>query len=166
MDRIAGLVEAAVTSAGCEVWDFALSGPPGRRLLRVFIDAPGGVDLERCTRVSRTLRPMLDASPDLAEVDLEVSSPGAERPLRGMDDYRRNVGARVNLRFRSGGGTADDTDDAETVVEGTLAQVDDSELVVLASGDRAVAVPVAAVVAARLAVDFGGDRPRPSRKKR
>ena len=107
----------------------SVGGAPGHRLLRVYIDAPGGVDIERCTRVSRTLRPMLDAAPDLADVDLEVSSPGAERRLRGMDDYRRYTGSRVNVRFRSGGLPGEGG--AETVVEGRLSQVDDRELTVV-----------------------------------
>jgi ribosome maturation factor RimP len=161
------LVEPAVTSMGCELWDVSLAGPPGRRLLRVYIDAPGGVDIERCTRVSRTLRPMLDASHDLADVDLEVSSPGAERRLRDIDDYRRFIGSRVNLRFRSGGPADPAGHGAETVVEGLLTQVGDSELVVLARDDRRVEVPVAALIEGRLAVDFGGDdRPHRGRVRR
>ncbi|MDQ6919774.1 MAG: ribosome maturation factor RimP [Candidatus Dormibacteraeota bacterium] len=160
---IKSLVEPVVASQGCELWHMSISGPHGRRLLRVFIDAPGGVDLERCSRVSRTLRPMLDASPDLADVDLEVSSPGAERPLRGMDDYRRHTGSRVNLRFRP----APEGEDggAEVVVEGVLQQVDDRELTVMARGDRPVVVPVESIIEARLAVDFGGDD-RPPRNRR
>jgi ribosome maturation factor RimP len=163
---IKSLVEPAVTSMGCELWDMALTGQKGRRLLRVFIDAPGGVDLERCSRVSRTLRPMLDAAPDLADVDLEVSSPGAERRLRGMEDYRRYTGSRVNLRYRPA--PEDEAAGAESVVEGQLQQVDDRELTVLARGDRAVAVPIEALIEARLAVDFGGDdrpRARPGRRR-
>jgi ribosome maturation factor RimP len=157
------LVEAAVTSVGCELWEMSLGGAPGRRLLRVYIDAPGGVDIERCSRVSRTLRPMLDAAPELADVDLEVSSPGAERRLRGMDDYRRYAGSRVNLRFRSGGPAGEGG--AETVVEGRLSQVDDHNLTVVTRGDREVEVPVEALTEARLAVDFGGDD-RPHRGSR
>jgi ribosome maturation factor RimP len=157
-------VEPAVTAVGCELWDMSISGPAERRLLRVFIDAPGGVDLERCSRVSRTLRPMLDAAPDLADVDLEVSSPGAERRLRGMDDYRRFVGSRVNLRFRPA--PEGEEAGAESVVEGLLQQADDRQLTVTARGDRAIAIPLDAVIAARLAVDFGGDdRPHPRRAK-
>ncbi|MEA2645423.1 MAG: ribosome maturation factor RimP [Chloroflexota bacterium] len=160
-EKIRDLVEPAVITTGCELWDVALSGPRGRRRLLVSIDAPGGVDIERCSRVARTLRPVLDAAPDYADVELEVSSPGAERRLRGMDDYRRFIGERVNVRFRSDA----EADGAETVVEGLLGAVDDDSLTVLARDDRAVAVPLRSLVAARLAVDFGGDD-RPHRRPR
>src|SRR6202022_4917139 len=92
-DAVRRQEEQTGNSVGCELWDLSLAGPPGRRLLRVYIDAPGGVDLERCVRVSRTLRPVLDdTSVGLGDVDLEVSSPGAERPPRGMKNYPRPLG--------------------------------------------------------------------------
>lgn len=160
LDPVRSLVEPAVSSVGCALWDLSLAGPPGRRLLRVYIDAPGGVDLERCVRVSRTLRPVLDqASLGLSDVDLEVSSPGAERRLRGVDDYLRSIGARVNTRFRHG--------DAEGVVEGTLVQVTDEALLVARRDGLATEVPLADLREARLAVEFGGDdRPHRQRGRR
>lgn len=159
-DLVRSLVEPAVNSAGCELWDMSLTGPPGRRLLRVYIDAPGGVDLERCARVSRTLRPVLDeASVGLGDTDLEVSSPGAERHLRGVDDYLRSIGERVNARFRHG--------DGEGVVEGMLMQVTDEALLVAGRDGQATEVPLADLRAARLAVEFGGDdRPHHRRGRR
>jgi ribosome maturation factor RimP len=158
LEPVRSLVGPAVSSVGCELWDLSLAGPPGRRLLRVYIDAPGGVDLERCARVSRTLRPMLDeASLGLSDVDLEVSSPGAERPLRGPDDYLRSIGERVNARFRHG--------DGEGVVEGTLMQVTDDALLVAGRDGLATEVPLADLRQARLAVEFGGDD-RPHRRGR
>ena len=160
LDEVRSLVEPAVSSVGCELWDLNLAGPPGRRLLRVYIDAPGGVDLERCVRVSRTLRPVLDdTSVGLGDVDLEVSSPGAERRLRGMDDYLRAIGERVNARFRHG--------DGEGVIEGTLMQVTDEALMVAGRDGQPTEVPLADLREARLAVEFGGDdRPHRQRGRR
>jgi ribosome maturation factor RimP len=150
LDHVRGLVEPAVIAAGCELWDVSLGGTPEHRFLRVYIDAPGGVDIDRCTRVSRTLRPVLDEpGVGFSDVDLEVSSPGAERRLRGLDDYLRFIGNRVNVRFRHG--------DGEGVVEGPLMQVTDEALMVAGVDGRASEVPLGDVLEARLAVDFGGD---------
>ncbi|GAC1324628.1 MAG: ribosome maturation factor RimP [Thermoleophilaceae bacterium] len=60
--------------------------------LRVFIDRPGGVDLELCERVTNHLRDLL------AETGLEVSSPGPERPLTKPDHFRRYLGRRARVR--------------------------------------------------------------------
>ena len=81
--------------------------------------------------------------------NLEVSSPGAERPLRSHGDYERFNGKRVNIRYRSG--------DADTVVEGQLVAVDGAGIAVQALGARGRAPVVlhiawSDVVAGRLAV--------------
>ncbi|HEY8739558.1 MAG TPA: ribosome maturation factor RimP [Candidatus Dormibacteraeota bacterium] len=148
-ERVRELVETAVLGSDCELWDLKLVGTPPRQALKVFIDAPGGVDIERCMRVSRALRPALDeAGGGLERLDLEVSSPGAERPLRNLDDYRRYLGERVNVRFRQEG--------SETAVEGTLSAVEGDFVTVTGARDVQTRVPLAQVVAARLAVAFGG----------
>ena len=147
------LVDAAVESSGCELWDMRLVGTPPHQVLKVFIEAPGGVDIETCMRVSRALRPALDeAGAGLENVDLEVSSPGAERRLRHLDDYRRFLGQRVNIRFRHTGENAD----SESVVEGTLSAVEDTAVTVTGAGEETTRVPLEQVVMGRLAVAFGG----------
>lgn len=148
-ETVRALVQSAVSSSGCELWEIRLSGPRGRQMLRVFVEAAGGVDIERCMRISRTLRPALDeAGEGLDRLDLEISSPGAERRLRDLDDYRRFLGQRVNVRFRQEG--------SETAVEGTLSQVEDDAVTVVGARDEHTRVPLEQVVEGRLAVAFGG----------
>ena len=150
---LAALVEDAVASSGAELWEMRLVGTSPHQVLKVFIEAADGVDIELCMRVSRILRPALDeAGGGLQNVDLEVSSPGAERRLRDLEDYRRFIGSRVNLRFRHGQGEAA----TESVVEGTLAAVGADSVTV--TGDRAeqTEVPLGQLVQGRLAVSFGG----------
>src|SRR5436190_23095035 len=66
---------------------------PSPGLLRVTIDRPdGSVDLDLCQRVSRELTPLRE------RFALEVSSPGAERPLVTAEHYRRAVGSRIAVR--------------------------------------------------------------------
>ena len=63
--------------------------------MRLFIDRPGGVDLELCERVTNHLRDVL------LETGLEVSSPGPERPLTKPDHFRRYIGRRARVRTRA-----------------------------------------------------------------
>jgi ribosome maturation factor RimP len=148
-ETVRELVESTVLASGCELWEFNLSGTPPRQLLRVFVEAPGGTAIEDCMRISRALRPLLDDAPGgLDQLDLEVSSPGAERRLRGPEDYRRFVGERVNVRFKQA--------DSMSVVEGIMAAVDDATMTVVGARDEHTAVPLEQLVQARLAVDFGG----------
>lgn len=64
--------------------------------LRVYIDKDGGVDLTDCSHVSEKLSEILDKEdPIKAAYMLEVSSPGAERPLKSKDDFRRYVNENI-----------------------------------------------------------------------
>jgi ribosome maturation factor RimP len=102
-DELRPLVERVVESMGLELVELVLKGPRGKQTLRVDIDRAGlpGVGLEDCRRVSRTLSDALDeADPVPTKYVLEVSSPGADRPIRTTDDIRRNTGRRVAVEAK------------------------------------------------------------------
>src|SRR5205823_7427839 len=82
---------------------------------------PEGVTLADCERVSKSLSALLDqADPLPTRYDLEVSFPGAERPPRNLEEYRRFIGKRSNVRYRVG--------DSERVAEGRLTAVSDDAI--------------------------------------
>ena len=86
-------IETRLASAEPEVELLAVE-KVGRERLRLFIDRPGGVDLELCERVTGHLRDLL------IDYGLEVSSPGPQRPLTKPDHFRRFVGRRARVRLR------------------------------------------------------------------
>jgi len=145
------LLEPTINHMGYELYALEQSGQSGRTL-RVSIDHSEPISIEDCERVSRVAGPLLDHSHLIdGPYDLEVSSPGAERPLRSHADYERFNGKRVNIRYRSG--------PTETVIEGQLAAVDAAGIAVSAPGVRGrapVIVHIAwdDVVAGRLAVSI------------
>lgn len=68
--------------------------------LRVFIDKEGGIDIEECAYVSELLSEKLDScdpDPIPQAYFLEVSSPGAERPLKKESDYERALGEFIHV---------------------------------------------------------------------
>jgi ribosome maturation factor RimP len=70
------------------------------RLIRIFIDKPGGVDIDDCGQVSRHVSRML-AVENVDYDRLEVSSPGLDRVLRKRVDFARFAGERVHIRLRT-----------------------------------------------------------------
>ena len=68
-------------------------------VLRVFVDRPGGVTIDHCQELSRTIEPLLDVE-DFIEpaYNLEVSSPGVDRPLRKAADFERFAGQRAHVK--------------------------------------------------------------------
>jgi ribosome maturation factor RimP len=143
------LLEPTLNHMGYELYAIDQSGQSGRTL-RISIDHSQPITIQDCERVSRVVGPLLDRSNLISgPYDLEVSSPGAERPLRGHPDYERFNGKRVNIRYRSG--------EAEAIVEGQLVAVDVAGIAVQAPGARGrapvvVHIPWEDVVAGRLAV--------------
>ncbi len=152
--RIRELVQPSLGQVGVELFDLELAGAGGTRILRVLIDRDGGVTLDDCERASRTVAAVLDAyDPIETAYHLEVSSPGAERSLRDLDDWRRHIGRLVNVRFGADAGE----DASETVVEGRLLSVDEDAVEVMVRERRrevAARIPVSTIRAGRLAVEF------------
>lgn len=94
------LLEPAVAGMGCELVGVVYRGNPKHALLRLYIDKPGGVDLDDCTRVSRHVSGVLDVEDPISQqYTLEVSSPGLDRPIFRVDDYERFAGEKVRLRL-------------------------------------------------------------------
>jgi len=87
-----------VAGLGYELVDVQASN--GGRMLRLFIDKPGGITVEDCATVSRHLTRLL-AVEGVDYERLEVSSPGLDRPLRKGSDFARFAGHRAEVRMRT-----------------------------------------------------------------
>ncbi|MGH9392788.1 MAG: ribosome maturation factor RimP [Terriglobales bacterium] len=102
--RLQDLVASVVASTGLELVQLELRGEGRGRLLRVFLDQPGGVGLEHCERASRALSAALDEVEGAAVLPgpytLEVSSPGLDRMLVKHSDFERFAGQRVRIKVR------------------------------------------------------------------
>jgi ribosome maturation factor RimP len=92
------LVEPVVAGMGYELVD--LQAANGGRLLRLFIDKPGGIGLEDCASVSRQLSRVFEVE-GVDYERMEVSSPGLDRPLKKAADFARFAGQRAEVRMRT-----------------------------------------------------------------
>jgi ribosome maturation factor RimP len=125
---IRALLEPTLEHMGYDLYALEQSGQAGRTL-RISIDRIEPITIADCERVSKVIGPLLDnANLIPGPYDLEVSSPGAERPLRRKEDYERFNGKRVNVRYRTG--------ETDAVVEGQLVAVDAAGIAVQAKGLR------------------------------
>jgi len=92
------LLEQAVTQLGYEMVDLEISNRG--KLLRLFIDKPGGVNIDDCAMVSEQVSNLLAVEHDIDYDRLEVSSPGLDRVLKKPADFERFCGSRVTLKVR------------------------------------------------------------------
>jgi ribosome maturation factor RimP len=107
-ERIVGLLEPAVAAMGMDLEDVKITAAGRRRLLRIVVDADGGVSLDDMALVSRELSATLDRAAAMGEASytLEVSSPGVDRPLTEPKHWRRAVGRVVSAPLQSQPGTS------------------------------------------------------------
>ena len=96
------LLEPGVSAMGFELVDVEVAGSRHNPTLRVYIDSPGGVNVDDCASVSRQLSALLDIEDPLpGHYTLEVSSPGLDRPLVKPEDFRRFVGETIKVKLQA-----------------------------------------------------------------
>ena len=155
-DRLWSEIEAFLAVEGVELDDLDLRGGGRGRILKVIVDAEGGLGLDRIADLARGLSRMLDED-DLitGPYSLEVTSPGLERPLRRPSQYRKSVGREVVVK--TGAEVA-----GETSHRGVLDGVGEAD-VTLRVGDEARLIPFDAISGART-VFLWERTPKPGRK--
>lgn len=149
--RTAELLQPILEKRGLSLYEveYVKEGPDW--FLRVFIDKPGGIDIEECGEVSLELSDILDEE-DLIQgaYMLEVSSPGVERPLRSLDEVKEHVNQHIHVSLYA-------HIDGEKEYEGLLTEVQDQTLLInyrVLSREKQIEIPYDKVAKARLAVAF------------
>lgn len=121
--RVRTVIEPVVVAAGFDLEDVSLTRAGRRFVVRVLVDADGGISLDGVAVVSREISTALDAADETGgevlpgEYQLEVSSPGVDRPLTLPRHWRRNVGRLVAVTV------------AGKTVTGRLSSADDDGIV-------------------------------------
>lgn len=154
------LAERLAADHGVVLWDAAFRREAGRETLLVSVDREGGVDAGTLSRLAEDLSRELDeadAVPGDRRYVLEVSSPGAERRLKGPDQFRVCRGRTVRVSLRDG----------RPPLEGLIVDVADDAVTVEVGSDP-VTIPFDDIAHARLFVVTTAEPPkgRPSNEKR
>jgi ribosome maturation factor RimP len=152
---VRAIAERVARDRGLEIWDVQSRREAGGYVVRVFLDRPGpartpeeSVSIEDCAEVSRELSTILDVEDPLpAAYTLEVSSPGLDRPLRGLDDYRRFAGRLAKV-------VVAEPVDNQKAFEGRLQGVEGDVVLLEGARGRVHRLPLALITRARLEVEF------------
>ncbi|HEX9716937.1 MAG TPA: ribosome maturation factor RimP [Actinomycetota bacterium] len=147
------LVRPVVESAGLELWEVTFRKEAGRMMLRVTVDRDGGIDVDTISEMSERLSRRLDLEDfGRGRYQLEVSSPGLERPLRQPRHFQRSVGEQVKVK------TVEPVAGSK-IHAGALVSAD-AEAIVIATDGGELRVPYANVASARTVFEWGSDRSR------
>ncbi|MFF1969017.1 ribosome maturation factor RimP [Streptomyces sp. NPDC058232] len=104
-ERLRGLLEPLVSAKELDLEEIEVSRAGRRRVLRIIVDSDEGVELDACAELSRAISERLDETDAMGEDEyvLEVSSPGADRPLTEHRHYVRATGRLVKLQLTTEG---------------------------------------------------------------
>ncbi|GBC63927.1 ribosome maturation factor RimP [Desulfonema ishimotonii] len=148
-DRVRNLAEPLCETDGLELVHVEYQQEARGRIMRIYIDRPGGVTLDNCVSVSRQMGDILDVSMDLREAyHLEVSSPGPDRPLARESDFIKFQGHMAEIRTIT-------PISGKKKFKGPLADVSDGRIGIIVEG-QTVQVPFQEISRARL-VNYNGE---------
>ncbi|MBL4904095.1 MAG: ribosome maturation factor RimP [Desulfocapsa sp.] len=101
IEKVQEFVDSLLPSMDLELIEIQYKPEGEGWVLRLFLDGPDGIGLEQCTKVSRELSFFLDVEDLIPHAfNLEVSSPGIERPLRNEADFKRFAGKKARIKLR------------------------------------------------------------------
>jgi ribosome maturation factor RimP len=141
------LFEPEVAAIGYELLGIELNQNGHSSVLRVYIDKEVGIGVDDCALVSHQLSGLLDVEDPIAgNYDLEVSSPGLDRPLFTIEQYKKFIGETVKLKLY-------EKQNGRKNFIGILNSVDEEEIVI-SSEDEEYSLPFRLIERARLVPQF------------
>lgn len=146
--KLTQLLTQVVTGLGYELvgveWDSSTRG----RVLRIYIDVEGGISVDDCERVSSQVSALLDVEDPISGAYLlEVSSPGLDRPLFTLDQYRRFINHKVQIRLKLPVA-------GQRRFKGVIARIEGDRVVISREDGYEIAVPFENIDKARLIPDY------------
>jgi ribosome maturation factor RimP len=95
------LIAPVAQALGVDLWGVEYLSHGKQTVVRVYIDSPNGIEVDDCAKVSRQISSVFDVEdPIMGEYNLEVSSPGMDRPLFKLEHYSAYIGEQVKIRLR------------------------------------------------------------------
>ena len=143
IDQIFELVEPICRYDGIELVHVEFQGEPGGKILRLYIDKPGGVTLDDCVQLSRSMGDLLDVNlENIGPYRLEVTSPGPNRPVSKANDFERFKGRQIKLKTIR-------PQDGRRNFSGVLMGITDGN-VKLSIDEQVIAIPFESILKANL----------------
>lgn len=126
------------------VVDIEIKGSGNRPVINIYLDnEEGGVDVDECAKISNELSVVLEAHELVGEnYVLNVSSPGLDRPLKDIRQYRKNVGRKVSVSYNS--------EEGPKTIPGTFTKFNDEVLTVEKENGEPVEIPYSEVTHAKV----------------
>ena len=139
---VADLLSPVLADEGIELVDVEYQ--VDTQTLKLLIHKPGGIGVQDCQQVSRIANPILDVHDVILDsYNLEVASPGLNRPLISEADFRRNLGQKVQVEVSTVAGKL-------SQINGTLNQVSQGKIFLTLLSGKTVQIAISDVIQAQI----------------
>jgi ribosome maturation factor RimP len=151
--QVTEIAQPLLTSLGLEMVEIEYKREGRQLVLRLYIDKEGGISLDDCADVSRELSQILDVEDVIpGNYNLEVSSPGLNRPLKSDADYEKFQGRLVKVRtFEL---IPDDEGNKRKTFLGKLVGLENGMVKLVLNEGQGASIPLAKVAKANLEFEF------------
>jgi ribosome maturation factor RimP len=150
-ERVRAIARGATEAEGIELVHVEIAGTKRDSVVRVFIDKPGGVTLDDCSNISRAMEEVLDVEDVIpSRYVLEVSSPGIERQLYSIDDYKKFEGQLVKVKTKT-------AIDSQKTFVGTLRETDGTTITVDEKVKGIIKIELSDIEKANLKIDLSSE---------
>lgn len=140
--------ESLAVEMGYELVDVEFIKEGSSHFLRVYLDKPGGINLDDCQKMSQLLSDKLDEEDPISiPYYLEVSSPGLDRPLKTDNDLKRNLGKEIEIKLYEALGD-------RKIIEGVLEDYKDEEIIIKTETGKNMNIPREIIALIKLVVKF------------
>ncbi len=142
--KLIDLLKPVVEALGFEFWGLDYQSQGKESVLCIYIDSENGINVDDCATVSRQVSGVLDVEdPITSEYNLEVSSPGMDRPLFTLEQFNRYVGEFVDVKLRY-------AFEGRRKFKGKLVAIEDGEDIVVQVDSHEYLLPIDAIDKANL----------------
>jgi ribosome maturation factor RimP len=145
-EELTRILKESAIAHNADLVDYELKGKGDQTVLRVFIDKSGGVDLDTCTKISRSIADLLDRNDLFTDnYRLEVSSPGLDRPLKEKSDYARQLERLLKVTYSQ--------EDKDITITGRLQNVTEDCIYLLVE-EQPIRLPFQRIKKAKVEIEF------------
>lgn len=168
--KLEALADEVSQREGCRLYDIEFTSRKGQRILRIYIDAvESGVSIDQCADVSKGLSLLLDVE-DLVpggNYELEVSSPGIERPLRLPWHFQKAIGEKIKLKTTKELIPANRPLKNKEVIKSLLGKIKEvnEEKIILETENDIWEIPYDVIHKANIVFEFAGNNKNEKRGK-
>lgn len=149
-EKILEIIKEDIEKEGFEIVEIKTFRLRGKTNIRVFIDKPGGITLSDLEKATDIISFLLDGNamhPHFTDYEIEVSSPGLDRPLKTENDFVKNTGKTVMLNL------SEPLGDIKSYIEGKIISVENS-VVVLDAKNGKKSVPIEKISKAKIKIEI------------